>query len=128
MRNNFNFTLMSRFTDVVRRSRCVKLWSKSSMGLCVLFLLGTSTGIFLYTLLRASSSISVRCESPRTRREWRTLSTVDKLSYIGSIKCLQDLPSSLETGGSLYDDFPYIHPAVGYTSDENLLNINEIHD
>ncbi|KAG4413531.1 hypothetical protein IFR04_013314 [Cadophora malorum] len=88
------------------------------MGLCVLFLLATSTGIFLYTLLRASSSISVRCESPRTRREWRTLSTVDKLSYIGSIKCLQDRPSSLETGGSLYDDFPYIHPAVGYTSHE----------
>ncbi|KAL2060132.1 hypothetical protein VTL71DRAFT_9954 [Oculimacula yallundae] len=58
------------------------------------------------------------CANPQIRKEWRTLSTSEKLSYISSVKFLQNLPSQLDTGGSRYDDFPYIHPAKGYHSHE----------
>lgn len=61
------------------------------------------------------------CERPRIRREWRTLTSPEKLSYIQSVKCLQQLPSDFEIGGSRYDDFPYTHQAVGYKSMSYML-------
>ena len=56
------------------------------------------------------------CENPHVRLEWRTLSTSQKLDYINAVKCLQSKSSDLDIGGSLYDDFPYTHRAVGYIS------------
>lgn len=88
----------------------------SKKPLCLLFLL-ISLGAFLYTVTGNLKNVSPYCETPRVRREWRTISTPDKLGYINSIKCLQRRPSKLAVGGSLYDDFPYIHRAVGYESE-----------
>lgn len=60
-----------------------------------------------------SSSTSSACLAPATRREWRSLSKVQKLEYIGAVQCLSTLPSMLNLDQSLYHDFPYIHTVIG---------------
>ncbi len=50
------------------------------------------------------------------RREWRTLTEAEKDHYISSVRCLNTLPSKLHTNSSLYEDFPWIHSHVGYTT------------
>ena len=85
--------------------------------LLVVLLIATSIAAFMYAAKQRLSLISTtHCEVPRVRREWRTLSNSQKLDYINAIKCLQQRPSELDVGGSLYDDFPYMHRAVGHTS------------
>jgi len=53
------------------------------------------------------------CTSPSIRREWRSLSRVEKLRYIDAVQCLRERPSRLDLNQSLYDDFPYVHRNVG---------------
>jgi len=50
----------------------------------------------------------------RIRREWRTLSTTERKSYISAVKCLRTKPSLLDPvafpgSKSLFDDFVAIH-------------------
>ncbi|KAI1464569.1 Di-copper centre-containing protein [Daldinia caldariorum] len=65
----------------------------------------------------AASVISPRssgttCENPAVRKEWRTLSTDERNSYISAVKCLATKPSMLGLNTTLYDDFPYVHNAL----------------
>lgn len=56
------------------------------------------------------------------RREWRTLSSAGKESYITAVQCLLEKPSGLSaalnphnsSSSSLYTDFPFIHSRAGY--------------
>ena len=53
------------------------------------------------------------CLEPALRREWRALSTGEQSEYLRAVQCLHDLPSGLDLGGKLSDDFPWIHFNVG---------------
>ena len=52
---------------------------------------------------------SVSCQEPPIRREWRTLTLVEKNDYIRAVRCLASKPSTLGINGTLYDDFPWVH-------------------
>ena len=59
------------------------------------------------------SLISTACTDPVIRREWRTLSDVEKRDYIAAVQCLRNSPSRLGLNQTLYDDFPYVHSRNG---------------
>lgn len=48
------------------------------------------------------------CTSPTVRREWRTLTSEAKDSYISAVKCLATRPAQV-ANGTAYDDFPFVH-------------------
>lgn len=50
-----------------------------------------------------------RCTNPVVRREWRSLSTMEKDVYIGAVQCLYSLPSEINPNSTLYDDFAWTH-------------------
>jgi hypothetical protein len=56
------------------------------------------------------------CSSPYFRREWRSLSTKEKASYIDAVNCLAETPSILRENGTLYDDFPWVHNLIAHSS------------
>ncbi|EIM81714.1 Di-copper centre-containing protein [Stereum hirsutum FP-91666 SS1] len=77
------------------------------------------------TTLFASSAQAAACETPSIRREWRTFSTEEKTAWIAAVNCLSNLPHDdaltpsvdpsisnivpVNTSGSYYDDFVYMH-------------------
>lgn len=60
-----------------------------------------------------SEHFTVGCPSPSNRREWRSLSRLEKNHYIEAIQCLRTTPSHLGLNQTLYDDFPWVHSRVG---------------
>ena len=58
-------------------------------------------------------SSTTRCQDPPIRREWRSLSLVQKHEYVDAVLCLRTIPSSLNPNMSLYDDFPFLHDTIG---------------
>jgi hypothetical protein len=63
-----------------------------------------------------TSSTASSCIHSGVRKEWRTLSSNEKQSYISAVQCLSTKPSKLSTNTTLYDDFGYVHTVVGHTS------------
>ncbi|KAH8705451.1 tyrosinase [Talaromyces proteolyticus] len=57
-----------------------------------------------------------RCETPPTRREWRSFWPHEKQNYIHAVQCLQGLPSQITNQGTLFDDFVYVHMWEGWKS------------
>ncbi|OTB16984.1 hypothetical protein K445DRAFT_21175 [Daldinia sp. EC12] len=57
-------------------------------------------------------SSGTTCEKPVIRKEWRTLSTDERNSYINAVKCLATKPSTLGLTTTQYDDFAYTHNAL----------------
>ncbi|KAF9647444.1 Di-copper centre-containing protein [Thelephora ganbajun] len=71
------------------------------------------------------TSVSGHCRKPRVRREWRSISTTKRASWINAVKCLAELPHdpkvtatvdpalslipSLTPDSSYFDDFVYAH-------------------
>ncbi|KAF2634176.1 Di-copper centre-containing protein [Massarina eburnea CBS 473.64] len=53
-----------------------------------------------------------KCSRPAIRREWRTMSRLNRNDYIAAVQCLSTQPSKVHTNGSLYDDFPRVHQAT----------------
>ena len=85
--------------------------------------------------IRSSASFSSKCTNPPTRREWRSLSGLEKKNYIDAVQCLRRTPSKLGLNQTLYDDFPYVHSRVGSyctslllspipTSDQLTISVN----
>jgi len=76
-----------------------------------------TSGILLNRWIASGSrsrSVAVStCNRPQFRREWRSLSHLEKRSYIQAVQCLKKTPSRLGLNQSLYDDFPYVHFRVG---------------
>ena len=69
---------------------------------------------FVYGVIWRYPSFSSRlCKDVSIRREWRTLSKVEKKDYIDSVQCLRETPSMLGLNQSLYDDFPWAHRRAG---------------
>lgn len=64
-------------------------------------------------VIKTATESTSRCQNPKVRKEWRTLSTRQKKEYISAVRCLQHVPSRLHAGLSLYDDFPFLHDVVG---------------
>ena len=54
----------------------------------------------------------------RRRREWRSLSSTQQQDYISAVRCLQTTPSPFlaRNGTMAYDDFPWVHSHVGYST------------
>lgn len=85
--------------------------------------IGFGSGVFLESQgLLASVSITQdhpsvhshsTCKNPPIRREWRSLSLVQKHEYVDAVLCLRKLPSSLNKNMSRYDDFPFLHTTIG---------------
>ena len=53
------------------------------------------------------------CPKPHLRREWRSLSSAEKESYISAVQCLKTIPSQLGLNQTIYDDFPWVHKHYG---------------
>ena len=51
-----------------------------------------------------STEISSSCQNPSIRREWRTLSTTEKLAYLNAVVCLTKTPSIVGRNQTLFDD------------------------
>lgn len=79
----------------------------------VAIILCTAIAIFGITLLRRLgtdiSKYSTECKKYTIRREWRSLSKMEKHGYIQAVQCLQTKPSVLGLNQTLYDDFPWVH-------------------
>ena len=86
---------------------------------CVIIVLLLSTlGVCSYAhwIFSTSQNITARprtCEKVSTRREWRTLTMLEKHEYLASVQCLKTQPSKLGLNHTLYDDFPWIHSRIG---------------
>ena len=52
------------------------------------------------------------CQQLAVRREWRTLSSSERLEYLRAVKCLSSISSSV-CNGTLHDEFAYIHRQIG---------------
>ncbi|MBW0495039.1 hypothetical protein O181_034754 [Austropuccinia psidii MF-1] len=61
----------------------------------------------------ATSQPSSSCISPTTRREWRSLSRLERDAYRAAVTCMATKPSSLNQTHTLYDDFAYVHTRKG---------------
>ncbi|KAI2618482.1 putative tyrosinase [Hypoxylon sp. NC1633] len=57
------------------------------------------------------------CKQPAIRREWRALSSLERLEYIRAVKCLSSIPSTV-CNGALHDEFAFIHRGIGDYSHE----------
>ena len=53
------------------------------------------------------------CQNPVLRREWRSLATEEKRSYLKAAKCLTEIPSTLGLNQSHHDDFAWVHKKIG---------------
>lgn len=56
------------------------------------------------------------CAVPLTRREWRTLSFLEKSDFIHAVRCMAYEPSKARPKGALFDDFPYARAQLGHRS------------
>jgi hypothetical protein len=92
-------------TSTLRAVACITLLAFAIASIGFLSVHGAYLHV---TSLKQSS-----CQSPRVRREWRSLSTAEQWEYIRAAQCLQHVPSKLHPGMSLYDDFPFLHDVVG---------------
>jgi len=83
------------------------------LPLKVLFVTLTLLGVYLLLNESNFGLPSTACISPSTRREWRSLSRLEKIHYIDAVQCLRKRTSLLGLNQSLYDDFPYVHENIG---------------
>lgn len=63
---------------------------------------------------------SENCTTPYYRREWRSLSEVEKREYLDAFQCFIDSPSILGMNGSLYNDYSWVHNLVAHSSEFRL--------
>lgn len=53
------------------------------------------------------------CRRPTIRREWRSLSDVERQDFVKAVNCLGNVSSRWTHNGTLYDDFAYLHGSIG---------------
>jgi hypothetical protein len=95
-----------------QRRLCSTLFSLIRLILSILLVVLAVCG-FTHWLSRHRPSSTTVHEPVTTRREWRTLTKLQKHEYIAAVRCLKIMPSRLGLNHTLYDDFPYIHFHVG---------------
>jgi hypothetical protein len=99
-------------------SPCTR-YAKASIAAVVLIVM-----LFLLWALRSNvvyGKSDEVCGEPTVRREWRTLSSLERLEYLRAVKCLSQIPSSV-CNGTLHDEFAYIHRKIGdYCTQRHLL-------
>ncbi|KAH6855450.1 hypothetical protein B0I37DRAFT_56425 [Chaetomium sp. MPI-CAGE-AT-0009] len=61
------------------------------------------------SILRLNRSAVPRCANPHIRREWRSLTTEERLEFIRAVNMLAELPSQWSGNGTMYDDFAILH-------------------
>ena len=84
------------------------------LGLALGGLLSTRKHYPSHQLKAVSSSSSPACQQPVIRREWRSLSRVEKMEYLSTVKCLTQLPPATDTvNGSAHDEFAWVHSIIG---------------
>ena len=92
--------------DLSQKLRCF-------LSSLVVIILCAAIAIFGITLFRRLGTdigkYSTECEEYTIRREWRSLSKMEKTGYIQAVQCLQTKPSVLGLNQTLYDDFPWVH-------------------
>jgi hypothetical protein len=69
----------------------------------------------LIAQFRATATKFSKCSSPKIRKEWRSLSAMEKEDYVTAVQCLTTKQSKLSKvkGDTLYNDFPYLHTTIG---------------
>ncbi|KAJ7429737.1 Di-copper centre-containing protein [Mycena galericulata] len=83
------------------------------------------SGVVSVLLLSGFPAAGAACTQPGIRKEWRTLTTVERADWIGAVKCLANLPHDpnltatvnrsisnigpINASGSYYDDLVYMH-------------------
>lgn len=56
---------------------------------------------------------TIKCHKPSLRKEWRTLSRSEQVTYTTAVKCLMYSPSIFHADTSFYDDFVFAHSKTG---------------
>ncbi|KAI0082073.1 Di-copper centre-containing protein [Panus rudis PR-1116 ss-1] len=79
--------------------------------------------VLILVLLNVAFTFAARCTKPSIRREWRSLSTIERAEWIRAVKCLTSLPHTdaltplvnppdippVNSSSTFYDDFVYMH-------------------
>lgn len=102
--------------DVTRLTIRQKRSGQTAPILCIALsclAIGIASGIFLSLLRHAGAQPQNPCGHPPDRREWRTLSGIQRHGYLKAVLCLKRSPSRLGMNQSLYDDFPWVHAIQG---------------
>ncbi|TVY13044.1 Tyrosinase ustQ [Lachnellula arida] len=76
---------------------------------------GTLIFVRRSTVHESVSSIQ-SCQNPSVRREWRTLSTDEKLAYLDAVVCLTKTPSVIGRNQTVFEDFSWIHNNKGMSA------------
>ncbi|KAL4936144.1 hypothetical protein BDV06DRAFT_233681 [Aspergillus oleicola] len=86
-----------------------KPWRHLSVvfALTVVAALAISAALFVANAKPKSS-----CIHSRLRREWRTLSPSERLSYLAAAQCLTRTPS-INDNGTIHDEFALLHSRIG---------------
>ncbi|OBZ67004.1 hypothetical protein A0H81_12820 [Grifola frondosa] len=95
------------------------------LKLDIMFRLQLCAVVIIVTLLSQSTAEANRCKTPSIRKEWRSLSALERAEWIRAVKCLTDYPHTnaltpsvnpfvskippVNKSGSFYDDFVYMH-------------------
>ncbi|TVY36278.1 Tyrosinase [Lachnellula subtilissima] len=92
------------------------------VALCCIAVVGVvvvAAGTIIYvrpSTVHKSASSSQSCQNPSVRREWRTLSTDEKLAYLDAVVCLTKTPSVIGRNQTVFEDFPWTHNNKGMSA------------
>jgi hypothetical protein len=98
-----------------KKSCCSAFFSPSRLLIPVLLVLLAVCGYshWMLGIFQSRTSALDVYRVVSTRREWRTLTLLERHEYLDAVRCLKTRPSRLGLNHTLYDDFPWIHYHVG---------------
>lgn len=101
------------YTETPPKSRFWHILVLWLMTIALVAVAARASFYFYSSTPQESALSSTQCQNPSIRREWRTLSTSEKLDYLDAVVCLTKTPSVLGLNQTLFDDFPFIHTTIG---------------
>lgn len=88
---------------------------RQQAGTYALFLVAIVLVLLLTTesIMRLDALGVPKCTNPYVRREWRSLTSEERLEFIRAVNLLAEVPSEWRENGTIYDDFAILHGSIG---------------